>query len=112
MESVKEDCRDVRRGQFVEELFKDLHDALRVFRKTPAFSLAAICTLALGIGACTAIFTVVEGILLRPLPYPEPDRLVKRSPRIPRWESRTARSPIRTISTGATAACSRAWVYI
>jgi len=76
-ESVKDDCRDVRRGRFIEELFKDLRYALRVFRKTPAFSLAAICTLALGIGACAAVFTVVDAVLLRPLPYPEPDRLVK-----------------------------------
>jgi hypothetical protein len=76
-ESVKEDCRDVRRWQPAEELFKDLRYALRVFRKTPAFSLAAIGTLALGIGACTSIFTAVDGVLLRPLPYPEPDRLVR-----------------------------------
>jgi putative ABC transport system permease protein len=76
-ESVKDDCRDVRRGHLAEELLKDLQYALRVFRKTPAFSLAAICTLALGIGACTSIFTVVDGVLLRPLSYPEPDRLVK-----------------------------------
>jgi putative ABC transport system permease protein len=76
-ESVKDDCRDVRRGHLVEELFKDLHYALRVFRKTPAFSLAAIGTLALGIGACTATFTVVDDVVLRPLAYPEPGRLVK-----------------------------------
>jgi hypothetical protein len=76
-ESVKDDCRDVRHGQIVEELFKDLRYALRVFRKTPAFSLAAICTLALGIGACASIFTVVNGVLLRPLSYPQPDRLVR-----------------------------------
>jgi len=76
-ESVKEDCRDVRRWQTVEEFFKDLRYALRIFRKTPTFSLSAIGTLALGIGACTSIFTVVDGVLLRPLSYPEPDRLVK-----------------------------------
>jgi len=77
MESVTDDCRDVRRGHMAEELFKDLRYALRVLRKAPAFSLAAICTLALGIGACTSIFTVVDDVLLRPLSYPEPDRIVR-----------------------------------
>src|SRR6185369_16011654 len=71
LESVKEDCRDTRRGQTMEQFWKDVHYALRVFRKTPAFTAAAICTLALGIGACTSIFTVVDRVLLRPLSYPE-----------------------------------------
>jgi len=77
METVKEDCRDLRRTHTIEELLKGLRYALRVFRKTPAFSVAAIGTLALGIGACTAVFTVVDDVLLRPLSYPQPDRLVK-----------------------------------
>src|SRR3954465_5489830 len=59
----------------------DLRHALRVLARRPAFSLVAILTLALGIGANTAIFSVVNGILLRPLPYPEPDRIVRLSER-------------------------------
>ena len=57
-------------------LWHDLRHALRLLRKTPGFTVVAILTLGLGIGACTAIYTVVYGVLLRPLPYPEPDRVM------------------------------------
>ena len=77
LESVKEECREARRGHVILELFKDLRYAARVFRKTPTFSAAAIGTLALGMGACTFIVTVVDGVLLRPLSYPAPGRLVR-----------------------------------
>jgi predicted permease len=72
----QEECRDMRRVNPIENLGQDLSFGLRSLRHSPAFSVVAILTLALGIGANTAIFSVVHVALIRPLPYTEPDRLI------------------------------------
>ncbi len=75
-EQVKEKCRDARGTRWLEDLFQDFRYALRTLRQRPGFAAVAILTLALGSGATTVMFTVINGVLLKPLAYPEADRLV------------------------------------
>jgi len=75
-EQVKEQCRDARGTRWLEDFLQDTRYALRTFRRKPGFTIVALLILSLGIGATTVMFAVINSVLLRPLSYPEPDRLV------------------------------------
>jgi predicted permease len=77
LESAKERARDEFRAASFEDLVRDVRYGGRALLRAPGFTIVATLTLALGIGATTAMFSVVNGILLRPLPYPEQDRLIE-----------------------------------
>jgi hypothetical protein len=74
---IKEECRDKRRTQSLETLWRDLSHARRALGRSPGFTLVVLLTLALSIGANSAIFSVIDGVLLKPLPYPHADRIVR-----------------------------------
>ena len=85
-EAVKEQCRDVRGTRWIDDLFQDCIFAWRLLRKDRYYTAAAMLALALGIGANTAVFTIFNGVVLKPLPVPDPASLVtinRTAPRTP-----------------------------
>jgi putative ABC transport system permease protein len=78
-EQIKEELRDVHRVAVIDASIANLRSAFRLLRKSPSFSAAVILTLALGIGANSAVFSAIDAILLRPLPFPNGDQLMKLS---------------------------------
>src|SRR5438270_10708840 len=75
-EQVKEQCRDARGTRWAEDLRQDTQYAVRTLRRLPGFATVALLVLAVGIGATTLMFTVVNSVLLKPLSYPQPEQLL------------------------------------
>jgi predicted permease len=97
---VKEVARDMWGWRWLEEFFEDARYGLRRMRKSPGFTAIAVLTLAIGMGANTAIFSLVNGILLASLPYPNPDRLVSVTGTYPQGAFLAMREQMRTMDVG------------
>jgi predicted permease len=101
VDRAKEDVRDTWGLAFLDALRQDVRYGARTLRATPAFTLVAVLTLALGIGANTAVFSLVDGILLSPLPYSQSDRLVSVTGTYPNGAFERMRQAVQTMDVAA-----------
>lgn len=93
LERIKDDCREARGLRLFDEVQQDIRYGIRVLRKNPGFATVAVLTLGLGIGVTTAIFSAVDAVIIRPLPYVELDHLVLPQEHLPSIGSGTV-SPV------------------
>ena len=101
LDRTRDRCRDARGTRAVEDFIHDIRYGIRSLRGTPVFTLVSVLTLALGIGVNTAIFSAVSGMLLVPLPYPAPDRLVATTGVYPKGAVVAMREQLRFVDVGA-----------
>jgi putative ABC transport system permease protein len=87
LELAKDECRDQRSTEWLSHIWRDVRHACRSLRKSPGFAAASIATLALGIGANTAIFSLIYAVLLKPLPYPAAERVFSVETMLPRHDT-------------------------
>ena len=101
IEQAKERCRDTRGLNMLDSLWQDVRYASRMLRRQPGFTAAAVITLALGIGANTAVFSLADGILFAPLPYAAPEQLVSVEATYPNGAFAALRDEVHSLEVAA-----------